>query len=91
MAIDENYTTNIFAQGEQVSNAKVALVHDHLAQDGGAERVLMTLKEIFPAAPIFTLIIDKKNTNKFFLDQEIRTSYLQKIPLGVKKYQWWLA
>ena len=73
------------------SGGKVALVHDHLAQDGGAERVLMTLKEIFPQAPIFTLIIDKKNTNKFFLDQEIRTSFLQKIPLGVKRYQWWIA
>lgn len=98
MVTSENYTINMFAKNTCLparqgcaSGAKVALVHDHLAQDGGAERVLMTLKEIFPAAPIFTLIIDKKNTNNFFLDKEIKTSFLQKIPLGVKRYQWWLA
>lgn len=70
---------------------KVALVHDHLAQDGGAERVLMVFKEMFPEAPIFTLLIDKNHTNPFFKDKDIRTSFLQKIPLGIKKYQWWLA
>lgn len=70
---------------------KVALVHDHLAQDGGAERVLMVLKEMFPEAPIFTLLIDKKHTNTFFHDKDIKTSFLQKIPLGIKRYQWWLA
>lgn len=73
------------------SKLKIALVHDHLAQDGGAEQVLMVLKEIFPQAPIFTLIFDRKRTNRFFLDQEIKTSFLQKIPLGIKRYQWWLA
>ncbi|MDO8669334.1 MAG: glycosyltransferase [Candidatus Buchananbacteria bacterium] len=70
---------------------KIALVHDHLAQDGGAERVLIALKEMFPEAPIFTLLIDRNNTNAFFRDKEIKTSFLQKIPLGVKRYQWWLA
>jgi glycosyltransferase involved in cell wall biosynthesis len=70
---------------------KIALVHDHLAQDGGAEKVLMVFKEMFPQAPIFTLIVDPRNTNKFFADQEIKTSFLQKIPLGVSRYQWWLA
>ena len=39
---------------------KIALVHDHLAQDGGAELVLKVLMEMFPQAPIFTLIYDKK-------------------------------
>jgi len=70
---------------------KIALVHDHLAQDGGAEKVLRVLQEMFPKAPIFTLIINKKRVNKFFADKEIKTSFLQKLPLGVLKYQWWLA
>ncbi len=69
---------------------KVALIHDHLVQDGGAERVLKALKEIFPEAPIFTLVFDPKNTNRFFYSQDIRTSFLQKFPLGVRCYQWWL-
>ncbi|MEI6627426.1 MAG: glycosyltransferase [bacterium] len=70
---------------------KIALVHDHLAQDGGAERVLKTLKEMFPQAPIFTLIYDKKNTGIFFKDTKINTSFLQRIPTGISHYQWWLG
>jgi len=70
---------------------KIALVHDHLAQDGGAEQVLKAFKEMYPEAPIFTLIYDKKHTNSFFHEKDIRTSFLQKIPLGVSKYQWWLG
>ena len=33
---------------------KVALVHDYLKEVGGAEKVLMALKEIWPEAPVFT-------------------------------------
>ncbi len=69
---------------------KIAIVHDHLAQDGGAERVVIALKEIFPQAPIFTLIYDKNNTSKYFADKKVNTSFLQNSPLGVSKYQWWL-
>ena len=70
---------------------KIALVHDHLAQDGGAEQVVKVLKEFFPQAPIFTLIFDRRRTNNFFHDQDVRTSFLQNIPLGVSKYQWYLS
>ncbi|MFA4871507.1 MAG: glycosyltransferase [Patescibacteria group bacterium] len=70
---------------------KIALVHDHLAQDGGAEQVLKVLKEMFPEAPIFTSIFDRQNTNKFFTDKDIRTSFLQKMPFGVSRYQWWVG
>ena len=38
---------------------KMALVHDYLAQDGGAERVLKAFHEIWPEAPIFVLFHDK--------------------------------
>lgn len=45
---------------------RVALVHDYLNQYGGAERVLETLSEIFPEAPIYTLFYNKDKTfNKF--------------------------
>lgn len=33
---------------------RVALVHDYLKEVGGAERVLMALKEIWPEAPVYT-------------------------------------
>ena len=38
---------------------KVALVHDHLMQKGGAERVLEVLQSLWPEAPTFTLLYDK--------------------------------
>ena len=70
---------------------KIALIHDHLVQDGGAEQVLKALNELYPQASIFTLVLDKKNTNQYFIDKDIKTSFLQKFPGGVKKYQWWLS
>ena len=33
---------------------KAALVHDYLKEPGGAEAVLMTLKEMYPEAPVYT-------------------------------------
>lgn len=64
---------------------RIALVHDYLNQYGGAERVLGALTEIFPEAPIYTLIYDKKIIENFFPGKKIRVSFLQKIPL-VKSY-----
>lgn len=69
---------------------KVALVHDFLTQFGGAERVLLALSEIFPDAPIYTLIYDKEALGKRFGSKEIRTSFLQKFPAFFKKRKKWL-
>ncbi|MBI2062777.1 MAG: glycosyltransferase [Candidatus Yanofskybacteria bacterium] len=60
---------------------KIALVHDYLNQYGGAERVLEVLCEIFPEAPIYTLIYDERMTGGVFKEREIHTSFLQKLPL----------
>ncbi len=69
---------------------KVALIHDHLAQDGGAEKVLQVLAEMFPQAPIYTLLYEKNNVDKYFKNRQIETSIIQKLPGGVKHYQWYL-
>jgi glycosyltransferase involved in cell wall biosynthesis len=69
---------------------KVALIHDHLAQDGGAEKVLKVLAEMFPEAPIFTLLYEKKNADKYFKNRHIETSIIQKLPGGIKHYQWYM-
>lgn len=68
---------------------KIALIHDHLAQDGGAERVLQVFQKIWPEAPTYVLVHDPKQANAAFQGKDIRTSFLQRMPLGVKKYQWW--
>ncbi len=59
---------------------KVALIHDFLIRFGGAERVLQALSEIFPEAPIYTLLYDEKKMGRFFPKEKIRTSFLQKFP-----------
>lgn len=55
---------------------RVALVHDYLNQLGGAERVLETLAEIFPDAPIYTLLYDEKKTAGKFSAKVQKTSFL---------------
>jgi glycosyltransferase involved in cell wall biosynthesis len=69
---------------------KIALVHDHLMQDGGAERVLRVLQEVFPNAPTYTLLYDPKRVDPSFRKADIRTSFLQDIPFGRARYQWLL-
>ena len=68
---------------------KVALLHDYLNQAGGAERVLLALAELFPNAPIYTLIHDKKRLTGFE-NKDIRTTFLQKIPFSGSKIRWFL-
>src|SRR4030042_6791684 len=68
---------------------KVRFLHDYLNQAGGAERVLLALTELFPEAPIFTLIHDKKRLSGFE-DKDIRTSFLQKMPFASSKIRWYL-
>ena len=63
-----------------ISNKKVALVHDYLLRIGGAERVLKVLHEMFPDAPIYTVLYDKKFANEFLNGAKIRASFLQKLP-----------
>jgi glycosyltransferase involved in cell wall biosynthesis len=69
---------------------RVALVHDHLAQDGGAEKVLRVFQEMFPKSPTFVLVYDPKRTNPIFQRRDIRTSFIQRLPGGVTHYQWYL-
>ncbi len=66
---------------------KIALVHDYLVQYGGAERVLECFSELFPYAPIYTLVYDKKAMHGVFEEKNIQTSYLQKIPFASKQHR----
>jgi glycosyltransferase involved in cell wall biosynthesis len=64
---------------------KVAIVHDFLVQLGGAERVLKEFSEMYPAAPIFTLLYDKEKMHGMFEGKDIHPSYLQKFPKFLRK------
>ncbi|MDO8435259.1 MAG: glycosyltransferase [bacterium] len=68
---------------------RIALVHDHLIQIGGGERVLQVLHRMFPEAPIFTLFYNKDLAH-YFPNADIRPSFLQRIPGALQHYQWFL-
>lgn len=66
---------------------KIALVHDFLNQWGGAERVLSVLCELFPAAPIYTLLYDATSLGNRLQNKRIYTSILD-YPFVRKRHHW---
>lgn len=66
---------------------KIALVHDYLVQYGGAERVLECFAELFPEAPIYTLLYDERAMHGRFKDRRIYTSFLQKLPFSKEHHR----
>lgn len=60
---------------------RVALIHDYLNQYGGAERVLEALHELYPDAPVYTSLYDPEAMPDHFRTWDIRTSFLQRMPL----------
>jgi glycosyltransferase involved in cell wall biosynthesis len=64
---------------------KVVILHDWLTGFRGGERVLEALCEMYPDAPIYTLIHDKGSTSPLIESKEIITSFLNKIP-GISKH-----
>jgi glycosyltransferase involved in cell wall biosynthesis len=69
---------------------KTAIVHDLITTIGGADGTLESIYTVFPS-PIYTLIADKKAIEKsFFRDASIFTSFIQKMPWGLKKYRSYL-
>lgn len=64
---------------------RIALAHDFLLAWGGAERTFKVLAEAYPDAPIYTLLADKDFVEQHFPGREIRTSFLQKLPLWIRR------
>ena len=63
---------------ESGNNIKVALVHDWLVSQGGGEQVLKCFHELYPNAPIYTLVYDKEKAPKWLEECDVRTTYIQK-------------
>ena len=63
-----------------MGDMRVAIIHDNLIQFGGAERVLAALLDIFPNAPVYTLLYDKERAGIEIDERRVRTSFLQRIP-----------
>jgi glycosyltransferase involved in cell wall biosynthesis len=63
-----------------VYSLMIALIHDWLNQQGGAEDVLVNLHQIFPQAPIFTSIYDRARMPAAWRSWDIRSTALDKLP-----------
>jgi len=56
---------------------KVAIVHDYIKEFGGAERVLKTLTEMFPDAPVYAAFrVKGSSADKELKGVKIKTSFL---------------
>jgi len=63
---------------------KVAIVHDQLREFGGAERVLMSIKSLFPDAPVYTTTFDLNSLGEHkeqIKKWDVRLTWFGKIPL----------
>jgi len=64
---------------------RLAIVHDFLTQMGGAEQVVKIFREIYPDAPIYTSIYVPSSVCSSFQTADIRTSFMQRLPM-IKKH-----
>ncbi len=66
---------------------KIALVHDGIFCKAGGERVLLSMHQAFPEAPIYTSIYDPDASFPEFKNCDIRTSGFQKIAKTEKQFK----
>lgn len=64
---------------------RVALIHDFLTSYTGAERLVKVLADMYPDAPIFTLLYDKERMGEIFPPKRVRPSFLQRLPGFIRK------
>ena len=67
-----------------LNGKKVAIVTDWLTTYGGAEKVVATVSEIFPEAPIFTSQYSEKEVD-WFSKNDVRVGWLNIFPAKLRK------
>lgn len=65
---------------------RVALIHDWLTNLAGSERVLLTMHDIYPDAPIYTSVFVPEEFPTL-AGADVRTSFLQRMPLARTRHQ----
>lgn len=59
----------------------VVLVHDYLTQQGGAERVVLSMLKAFAGAPLYTSLYDPSATFPEFRAADVHTLGISRVPL----------
>ena len=83
------FVTNSFAQ-TNARPLRVALVHDWLTGMRGGEKVLESLCDRFPDAPLWTLLHVKGSVSETISNRPIHTSAMQYLPFAKSKYRHYL-
>jgi glycosyltransferase involved in cell wall biosynthesis len=73
-----------------VPGARVALVHDWLTGMRGGERCLDVLCELFPEAPLFTLLHVPGSVTPRIEQRRVVTSFIQRLPRAATQYRSYL-
>lgn len=70
---------------------KLALVHDWVTAIGGAERCLEVFHELWPEAPLFTLVYAEASIEKLgFPKDKVHASFIQRLRKAEQKYRSYL-
>lgn len=67
---------------------RVAIVYDRVNKWGGAERVLLTLRELFPNATLFTSVYDDKRAPWARVFKKVQPSFLQHVPFAKNNHEY---
>ncbi len=71
-----------------LSTLNTAYVHEWLVNYTGSERVLKSLSQsIDKSAPIYTTVYNREKVPQF-ANRIVRTSFIQRVPLGLRFYQY---
>ena len=85
-----NQVSPAVAGAEPAGGARVALVHDWLTGMRGGERCLEVLCELFPEAPLYTLMHVPGSVSPIIERRRIVTSFVQRLPLAATRYRQYL-
>ena len=66
---------------------RIAISHDYLTQRGGAERVVLSLSDAFPEAPIYTSFYEPEGTFEQYREKDVRPSVLNAVPFLRKHFR----
>jgi glycosyltransferase involved in cell wall biosynthesis len=66
---------------------RVALVHDWLTGMRGGEKVLEAIAELYPSAPIFSLLHARGSVSPAIERHAVRTSFVQLLPGATRHYR----
>lgn len=71
---------------------RVAIIHDWLVTYAGAERVLEQMLAVYPEADLYSMVEFVPEKERAFLGgRQVRTSYVQNLPMARTKYRHYIS